>query len=106
MAVSVMLNGHMRQFEAATLSELVAELGLRADRVAAERNGEIVPRADWAAVQLAEGDKLEVVHFVGGGSAKAAQPPPLNICVTRDDQAYLRSTPSTLPWMLTLAAGA
>jgi sulfur carrier protein len=68
MGLSVMLNGQVRKFEAATLSELVAELGLKADRVAVERNGEIAARADWAGVRLAEGDKLEVVHFVGGGS--------------------------------------
>ncbi len=68
MGLSVVLNGQLREFEAATLSELVAELGLKADRVAVERNGAIVTRADWADVHLAAGDKLELVHFVGGGS--------------------------------------
>jgi sulfur carrier protein len=68
MGFSVVLNGQVREFGAATLSELVAELGLKSDRVAVERNGEIVARGDWSGVQLAAGDKLEVVHFVGGGS--------------------------------------
>ncbi|MGB6110813.1 MAG: sulfur carrier protein ThiS [Acidobacteriaceae bacterium] len=40
---------------------------LKADRVAVERNGDIVARATWADVRLEDGDKLEVVQFVGGG---------------------------------------
>ncbi len=51
----------------APMTEFVATLGLRPDRVAVERNGEIVPRTEWPACALEEGDKLEVVHFVGGG---------------------------------------
>ena len=71
MALTVILNGQARSFEnlgeAASLEELVGELGLKADRVAVEHNGEIVARTDWAQTALREGDRLEVVHFVGGG---------------------------------------
>jgi sulfur carrier protein len=70
MGLSVILNGNVRELDSATtLVELVAELGLKADRVAVERNGEIVPRDTWIEVILRPGDKLEVVHFVGGGYA-------------------------------------
>lgn len=73
MALTVILNGQSRSFEAlsgpsAFVEGLVQELGLKGDRVAVELNGEIVPRADWAEARLAEGDRVEVVHFVGGGA--------------------------------------
>lgn len=51
----------------ATVTTLLETLGLAATLVAVERNGEIVPRAQHAATELSDGDKLEVVHFVGGG---------------------------------------
>ena len=51
-----------------TLAGLVAVLGMKADRVAVELNRNIVPRDRWAETTLHEGDHLEVVHFVGGGS--------------------------------------
>ena len=80
MALSLILNGQLREFESlaegSTLKELVAELGLKADRVAVERNGEIAARADWGGVFLASGDRLELVHFVGGG----VPPPSPLIC--------------------------
>ncbi len=49
------------------LDALVAELGIKSDRVAVELNRDIVPRANWADTPLHDGDKLEIVHFVGGG---------------------------------------
>ena len=49
------------------LALLIEQLGMKQDRVAVELNRNIVPRADWAATNLAEGDQLEIVHFVGGG---------------------------------------
>jgi sulfur carrier protein len=68
MGFSVVLNGSVRELGSAiTLAEFVAELGLKADRVAVERNGEIVARETWIEVVLQTGDKLELVHFVGGG---------------------------------------
>ena len=51
-----------------TLAELVEILGMKADRVAVELNRDIVPRDRWMETQLREGDQLEIVHFVGGGS--------------------------------------
>ena len=41
--------------------------GMKLDRIAVERNGEIVPRTLWQEVHLVDGDRLEIVHFVGGG---------------------------------------
>jgi sulfur carrier protein len=65
------LNGQTREFEqlapGANLQDLIAELGLKGDRVAVEHNGNIVSRAEWPDALLAEGDRLEIVHFVGGG---------------------------------------
>lgn len=72
MALTVVLNGQPRSFEGLSESSrvdgLVNELGLKGDRVAVELNGEIVPRAVWTEAQLHEGDRVEVVHFVGGGA--------------------------------------
>lgn len=65
--ISVILNGEPRQVRAGSIADLVASLGLDAKKVAVERNREIVPRSTLADVALAEGDALEIVHFVGGG---------------------------------------
>jgi thiamine biosynthesis protein ThiS len=67
----LVLNGQSREFPqlapGANLQDLIAELNLKGDRVAIEHNGNIVPRTEWAKAVLAEGDRLEIVHFVGGG---------------------------------------
>lgn len=63
------INGEQRDFpDGLTVAALVAQLGMKPDRVAVELNLEIVPRARWETTALKNGDKLEVVHFVGGGS--------------------------------------
>jgi thiamine biosynthesis protein ThiS len=63
------INGEQRDFpDGLTVSALVAQLGMKPDRVAVELNLEIVSRAQWGTTTLKTGDKLEVVHFVGGGS--------------------------------------
>jgi sulfur carrier protein len=71
MSLTLILNGQSRAFdmlpESASLEQLIGELGLKGDRVAVEHNGEIVPRAVWGETALNAGDRLEVVHFVGGG---------------------------------------
>jgi sulfur carrier protein len=71
MPLTLILNGQSRNFvalsEMSPLEQLVAELGLKGDRVAVEHNGAIVPRTAWPQTVLHEGDRLEVVHFVGGG---------------------------------------
>jgi thiamine biosynthesis protein ThiS len=62
------LNGEPREFDAPmTVASLVEKLGLDARKVAIERNLEIVPRSAYAATALGEGDRLEIVNFVGGG---------------------------------------
>ena len=64
---TITLNGDPRRTPASTIAELVRELDLAPEKVAVERNGEIVPRSTLAEAPLADGDKLEIVHFVGGG---------------------------------------
>jgi thiamine biosynthesis protein ThiS len=66
------INGVGRAFDSSlSLSALVDALGMKSDRVAVELNREIVPRDQWAVTQLSDGDQLEIVHFVGGGSQPA-----------------------------------
>jgi len=66
--ISLTVNGELRRTSAASIAELVIELGLKPEKVAVERNALIVPRSTLADVAVAEGDTLEIVHFVGGGS--------------------------------------
>ena len=63
----LVINAEERELAASNLDTLIAELGMKADRVAVELNREIVPRARWGETALHEGDRLEIVHFVGGG---------------------------------------
>jgi sulfur carrier protein len=69
--MKLQINGEAREFGDSpapfTLSALVETLGMKADRVAVELNRDIVPRDRWTQTALAEGDRLEIVHFVGGG---------------------------------------
>jgi sulfur carrier protein len=69
--MQLVINGQPREFAQlasdSRLEALIQELGLKGDRVAVEHNGSIVPRAEWESTPLADGDKLEIVHFVGGG---------------------------------------
>ena len=64
------INGEAKQFETPlTLSALLESMHLKADRVAVELNREIVTRTVWSETNLSEGDRVEIVHFVGGGAA-------------------------------------
>jgi sulfur carrier protein len=66
--VKLTVNGQEREAPAGTtVAGLLELLGLPEGRVAVERNGRIVPGAEHPATPLAEGDKLEIVQFVGGG---------------------------------------
>jgi len=66
--VTVQLNGELREVpEGLTLAALIEWLKLPPDRVAVERNLEIVPRARWTVTPMQAGDQLEVVHLIGGG---------------------------------------
>jgi sulfur carrier protein len=70
--LTIQLNGQLRTFtdltSPADLASVITNLGLKADRIAVEHNGEIVSRAAWTQARVAEGDRLEIVHFVGGGT--------------------------------------
>lgn len=62
------INGEQRDFpEGFTVGMLIEHLGMKSDRVAVELNLEIIPRTQWPSTPLKEGNKLEIVHFVGGG---------------------------------------
>ena len=71
MPLSLTINGQPRQFAAlepnATVAQLVAAMELKGDRIAVELNREIAQRANWDTLPLSSGDRLEIVHFVGGG---------------------------------------
>ncbi len=67
-SLTITINGEPRRVAAGlSVAGLVAELGLKPKKVAVERNLEIVPRSTHHDVMLADGDQLEIVHFVGGG---------------------------------------
>lgn len=68
---TITLNGETRQTTADTIAALVRELELDPAKVAVERNREIAPRSTLEQAPLADGDVLEIVHFVGGGSQAA-----------------------------------
>lgn len=77
MTIAISLNGEIRNIAPGTsIAALVAELGLEQARVAIERNLEIAPKSSWDQTLLEDGDRLELVHFVGGGQADsdAGQP--------------------------------
>ena len=64
----IQLNGEDRETSAGiSVSELVAELALPKERIAVELNGEVVRRILWDQTTVAAGDRIEIVHFVGGG---------------------------------------
>ncbi|HEY5381938.1 MAG TPA: sulfur carrier protein ThiS [Acidobacteriaceae bacterium] len=69
--MKITVNGQPRSLEGigspASLKSVLETLGLRADRIAVELNGEIAPRTLWDERTVADGDRIEIVHFVGGG---------------------------------------
>lgn len=68
------INGEMRDMSgAATVADLLASLELDARKIAIELNREIVPRSAYAATGLNDGDRIEIVHFIGGGNAPLGQ---------------------------------
>lgn len=70
--ISLTVNGEPRRIaHGASVADLVADIGLEPTKVAVERNAVIVPRSTLALVALADGDVLEIVHFVGGGDVSA-----------------------------------
>ena len=69
--MNLTINGENRSLAPVeSLHALVEQLGMKSDRVAIELNREIVPRDQWEQTPIRDGDRLEIVHFVGGGLAK------------------------------------
>jgi thiamine biosynthesis protein ThiS len=67
--MKLIINGEERDFSAiANLAQLVEQLGMKQDRLAIELNRDVISRDRWVQTTLTEGDRLEIVHFVGGGS--------------------------------------
>jgi sulfur carrier protein len=80
------INGEPRSFPDSpslgfTLAALIESLNMKPDRVAVELNREIVPRNLWPETPLKDGDRLEIVHFVGGGCSRCH--PERSICFTK-----------------------
>lgn len=70
--MNLVINGQPRDFTAPlTLAALLQHLGMKSDRVAIELNRSIVARDRWTETGLADGDRLEIVHFVGGGKTSS-----------------------------------
>ena len=67
--MKVFVNGELREVEIFTLAELITELDLPVARIAVELNREVVRRSDWDSTMLKDEDRIEIVHFVGGGKA-------------------------------------
>lgn len=66
--MKILINGETKELSSElNLSELLKHFSLPSERVAIELNKEVVRKKDWELVKIAEGDKLEVIHFVGGG---------------------------------------
>jgi thiazole synthase len=69
-SIEVVVNGEPRQVSSnATVTDLVNGLGLTPERLAIEYNLAILSRSKWSSTTLAQGDRLEIVHFVGGGAS-------------------------------------
>lgn len=70
-SLRIHINGEPREVEDdTTLLQLVTSLSFKSERIAIELNGIVVRRADWDNTKLKTGDKVEIVHFVGGGRAR------------------------------------
>jgi thiamine biosynthesis protein ThiS len=65
--MKVFVNGELKEIEISTLAELITELDLPVARIAIELNREVVRRSDWGSTMLKDEDRIEIVHFVGGG---------------------------------------
>lgn len=66
--MTVTINGESQEVpDGLNVAEMLAHLGITSDRVAIERNRDILPRAQWPATAVAANDSYEIVHFVGGG---------------------------------------
>lgn len=72
--MNLIINGEIQSFDAPiTVEQLLDQIGLDSRKVAVERNLEIVPKSKYSGARLDDGDKLEIVHFIGGGASKKPQ---------------------------------
>jgi thiamine biosynthesis protein ThiS len=77
--LNIIVNGEQKEIPGAlAVADLVGELGLKPERLAVEVNRRIIRRADWASTMLTDGDKVEVVHFVGGGAVNQTYAPSIH----------------------------
>ena len=75
MSINVTINGEAKLLNGTmTLTEMLIFLGLDPKKIAVERNLEIVPRSTYALVEVSDGDRYEIVHFIGGGNTPADKP--------------------------------
>lgn len=65
--VLIQINGENRESAEQTVLQMLESLGIDPKRVAVELNMDILPKSDYSSRAIADGDKLEIVHFVGGG---------------------------------------
>ena len=82
MPLTLVINGQSRVFANLTspvmLTQVIVEMELKGDRIAVEHNGEIAQLTRWANIPVSTGDRLEVVHFVGGGAVVVRETPPVD----------------------------
>jgi thiamine biosynthesis protein ThiS len=65
--MKVTINGEVHEIDGQSMLQLLEGLSIDPRKVAVERNMEILPKGEYAATLLADGDNIEIVHFVGGG---------------------------------------
>jgi len=65
--LEIHLNGEQKQVTAANIAELLCELGMENRMIAIEQNLEVVPKSKYNETALSNGDRIEVVHMIGGG---------------------------------------
>jgi thiamine biosynthesis protein ThiS len=65
--MQITINGELRDITTRTMMQLLESLDIDPRKVAVERNAEILPKAEYATTTLADNDRIEIMHFVGGG---------------------------------------
>jgi thiamine biosynthesis protein ThiS len=65
--MQITINGELREAAPGTVQQLLETLGIDPRKIAVEHNAEILPKAAYATAAIAAGDRIEIVHFVGGG---------------------------------------
>lgn len=101
LALLITINGRQQELEGvsspATLAVVLESLKMRGDRVAAELNGELAPRTRWEQIEVRSGDRLEVVHFVGGGHPGEHHDQPQAAVTRRSNRERTASSRRSIP---------